>query len=95
MIVAATAAGVAIGSSVGHAVGSLFMGGRTENDQPVEQSMQQQQQQPSQAAAPVNAPCEKDASAFARCLEDNTTDISACQTYLEQLKSCRQMAQQY
>lgn len=92
MIVAATAAGVAIGSSAGHAIGSLFMGGRKENDQPVEQSIQQQ---PSQAATPVDVPCEKDANAFARCLEDNTTDISACQTYLEQLKSCRQMAQQY
>ncbi|KAI8337134.1 hypothetical protein BC941DRAFT_470868 [Chlamydoabsidia padenii] len=89
---AATAAGVAVGSSVGHAIGSLFTGGRKDDDQQQIQQIQPQQQINQE---PVNGSCDKDANAFARCLEDNTNDISACQRYLEQLKSCRQMAQQY
>lgn len=103
-IVASTAAGVAVGSTAGHALGSLFMGNRGENE-PVEQQQPQQpqysdqqqyagQQQYQQQQAVVGN-CEADAKAFAKCLEENTNDISACQWYLDQLKSCRQMAQQY
>jgi hypothetical protein len=106
-IVASTAAGVAIGSSVGHAIGSLFTGG-TGHAQDVPPPMEQQQQplptqeqnadqaqQQQQQNAFGTGNCEADAKAFAKCLEDNTNDISACQWYLDQLKSCRQMAQQY
>ncbi|SAL98251.1 hypothetical protein [Absidia glauca] len=40
---ASTAAGVAVGSTAGHALGSLFMGNRGENE-PVEQQQPQQPQ---------------------------------------------------
>jgi hypothetical protein len=81
------------------------MGNRGESE-PVEQQQPQQpqytdqqqqyagQQQYEQQQAVVGN-CEADAKAFAKCLEENTNDISACQWYLDQLKSCRQMAQQY
>lgn len=99
---ASTAAGVAVGSTAGHALGSLFMGNRGENE-PVEQQQPQYTDQPQQYAGQqqyeqqqaVVGSCEADAKAFAKCLEENTNDISACQWYLDQLKSCRQMAQQY
>ncbi|KAI8336978.1 hypothetical protein BC941DRAFT_452620 [Chlamydoabsidia padenii] len=96
---ASTAAGVAVGSTAGHAIGSLFTGGRGEQE-PTEQQqyMDQQQyagQQQNQQQEAVVGNCEADAKAFAKCLEENTNDISACQWYLDQLKSCRQMAQRY
>ncbi|ORZ10520.1 hypothetical protein BCR42DRAFT_422544 [Absidia repens] len=100
---ASTAAGVAVGSSVGHAIGSMFTGGQAQDtpppmdqqqQQPVEQQQYAGQQQQQQQNA-VAGNCEADAKAFTKCLEDNTNDISACQWYLDQLKSCRQMAQQY
>ncbi|CAO3580841.1 unnamed protein product [Absidia cylindrospora] len=102
---ASTAAGVAVGSSVGHAIGSMFTGGSGQAqdtsppmEQQQQQSMEQQQyagQQQQQQQNAVTGNCEADAKAFTKCLEDNTNDISACQWYLDQLKSCRQMAQQY
>ncbi|KAI8077876.1 uncharacterized protein BX664DRAFT_343714 [Halteromyces radiatus] len=97
---ATTAAGVAVGHAAGSAitagVGSLF-GGSSES-QPQEQvppQQQYQQQQQYQAPPPQASACDADAKAFARCLEDSSNDISACQWYLDQLKSCREMAQHY
>ncbi|ORZ09908.1 hypothetical protein BCR42DRAFT_423309 [Absidia repens] len=99
---ATTAAGVAVGSAAGHAitagVGSLFGGSSSEPEQQQQappQQQYQQQQQYQAPAAPQGAACEADAKAFTRCLEDSANDISACQWYLDQLKSCREMAQHY
>ncbi|KAF9432997.1 hypothetical protein BGZ76_010023 [Entomortierella beljakovae] len=105
---ATTAAGVAVGSAVGHTIGagltSMFSGsGSSEAAEPQQQQQSapqyQQYQQPmyQNAAIPAatGASCETDAKAFTKCLEANGNDMSACQWYLEQLKACQSMSSQY
>jgi hypothetical protein len=75
---AATAGGVAIGSTVGHGISSLLFGGggaAQEQQQPMQQQ-QQQQNQPS---------CAAQAKDFTMCLEK--ADLQSCSYYLEQLKA--------
>ncbi|KAI8073617.1 hypothetical protein BDF21DRAFT_423906 [Thamnidium elegans] len=101
---ATTAAGVAVGSAVGHTlangVSSLFGGSSSEPEQqqqqqaPPQQQYQQPQYQQFQAAPAANA-CEADAKAFTNCLETNNNDFGSCQWYLEALKSCQQMSANY
>ncbi|KAI9314573.1 hypothetical protein BX666DRAFT_1968091 [Dichotomocladium elegans] len=102
---ATTAAGVAVGSAVGHTiangVSSLFSGSSDapaeqpqaaapQYQQPPQYMYQQQPQQPAGVSA-----CDADAKAFTKCLESNNNDVSACQWYLDALKSCQQMASHY
>ncbi|CAO3682081.1 hypothetical protein G6F70_000521 [Rhizopus microsporus] len=90
---ASTAAGVAVGSAVGHTmangVSSMFGGGR--------QSEEVQQQQATYQASSENVKnsCEADAKAFTQCLDATNNDMSACKWYLDALKQCQQMASQY
>ncbi|CAO3628689.1 unnamed protein product [Mucor hiemalis] len=95
---ATTAAGVAVGSAVGHTlangVSSLFSGGSSEPEQQQQQAPPQQYQQ-FQAAAPAANACEADAKAFTHCLETNNNDFGSCQWYLENLKACQQMSANY
>lgn len=96
---ASTAAGVAVGSAVGHTIGAgltgLFGGSRSE--QPV-----QQEAAPAEAAAPAatqtdpaEKPCAFDAQNLARCLEDSDGDITACDYYMQMLKSCKAASKEY
>jgi len=39
--------------------------------------------------------CDADAKAFTSCMDSYKGDMTACSWYLEQLKSCQQMASQY
>jgi hypothetical protein len=93
---ASTAAGVAVGSTIGHTLGagitSMF-GGSSAPAQPVEQQVapQQQQQNYQQQAGR----CEADASAFTRCLTDNGGDMQICDFYLQQLKACQEASRHY
>lgn len=93
---ASTAAGVAVGSTIGHTLGagitSMF-GGSSAQAQPVEQQVapQQQQQNYQQQAGR----CEADASAFTRCLSDNGADMQICDFYLQQLKACQEASRHY
>ncbi|KAI8609280.1 hypothetical protein BC830DRAFT_1151399 [Chytriomyces sp. MP71] len=84
---ASTAAGVAVGSAVGHTLGagltSWFGGGSS--------SQPQQQAAPAQPMQAQGQPfqgnvCEADSKAFTACLEKSSNDISACQFYLDMLK---------
>ncbi|KAJ2083277.1 hypothetical protein H4R24_000924 [Coemansia sp. RSA 988] len=92
---ATTAAGVAVGSAVGHtmanAVSGIFGGGSSEA--PAQEQQQQQQVPMQQQASSFNDPmarsCEMDANAFTRCLESTNNDMSACQYYLDALKACQ------
>lgn len=98
---ATTAAGVAVGSAVGHTLGagitSLFGGS---SSAPAEQPAQ-----PAQAvaaAAPAgsfnsseSARCEVDARSFTRCLDENNGNMQICDWYLQQLKACQQASSQY
>jgi hypothetical protein len=79
-------ASVAVGSTVGHVVGSgisnMIFGGSSNHAQ------QPQQQAAAQDGAVVSA-CEADQKAFMRCLESNKNDIGACQIYLDMFKECQ------
>jgi hypothetical protein len=82
---ASTAAGVAVGSTVGHVIGggiSSMFGGGSNQPQQVQQPMQQEQQ-------PVSNMCEPDQKAFMKCLDQNQNNISACQFYLDMMKQCQ------
>jgi hypothetical protein len=87
---ASTAAGVAVGSAVGHTiangVSSVFGG----SSAPVEAAPQQvaQTQQSAQQ-------CDVDARNFTRCLDENNGNMQICDWYLQQLKACQQAAGSY
>ncbi|OAA53514.1 CHCH domain protein [Niveomyces insectorum RCEF 264] len=99
---ASTAAGVAIGSSVGHAIGGLFSGGGSSSEAlPVQQ--QQQQAAPQQYnTAPASgehegwgANCAGATQQFTRCMDENNGNMQICNWYLEQLKACQAAASRY
>lgn len=95
---ASTAAGVAVGSAVGHTLGagitSIFSG--SSNDAPVQQQQQQVPATQSQfAAQEQSAPCDTDARNFTRCIEESNGNYQACDFYLQQLKACQAAARQY
>uniref|UniRef100_A0A0N5B339 CHCH domain-containing protein n=1 Tax=Strongyloides papillosus TaxID=174720 RepID=A0A0N5B339_STREA len=83
---AATAGGVAIGSSIGHVVGNMISGSGSSNDNV----------QPSTAPAPVNYqqqqnyqnPCEFEYRQFFECSR-NTSDINLCSAYHDLFKECK------
>lgn len=90
---ASTAAGVAVGSTVGHTlangVSSIFGGG---SQAPAEQQQQAAvQQQPEQQ----QARCEVDAKNLTRCLDESGGNMQVCDWYLQQLKACQQAAGNY
>lgn len=97
---ASTAAGVAVGSTIGHTLGagitSLFSGGGSntsemqavEQPPPPQQFLQENQRD-------TMGPCEMDARNFTRCLDENSGDLGPCNFYLQQLKACQEAARQY
>ncbi|KOS21908.1 Mitochondrial intermembrane space cysteine motif-containing protein MIC17 [Escovopsis weberi] len=91
---ATTAAGVAVGSAMGHAITGLFMGSPSE---PAPAA-------PVQAAAPPQAQysnnnstnnCSGAVESFTRCMDTHGGDMNICNWYLEQLKACQAAARQY
>ncbi|KAJ2618021.1 hypothetical protein EV177_000232 [Coemansia sp. RSA 1804] len=96
---ATTAAGVALGSAAGRVMAdsvSGFFGGSSEG---AAQAPPQQQQQVQQSAYDQSSgfqqsatSCDMDAKNFTRCLESTNNDMSACQYYLDALKSCQAFA---
>ena len=94
---ASTAAGVAVGSTIGHALGGMFTG----SSAPAEAQQQQpvyNQQYDNNAASQTsygNPACEGDASSLRNCLKENQGNMQVCGYFLEQLKSCQSMSSQY
>ncbi|RPA74264.1 hypothetical protein BJ508DRAFT_418704 [Ascobolus immersus RN42] len=92
---ASTAAGVAVGSTVGHVLGAgitgMFGGGSSSEAAPVEAQAPAQNQ--SNNWGSVN--CDADAKAFTKCLDENSGNMQICSWYLDQLKSCQKMAANY
>lgn len=94
---ASTAAGVAVGSTIGHTlssgIGSMFGGSSAaapvEQDQQMVSASQQLQYQEQ------GKHCDADARNFTRCLEDNTGNMQICEYYLQQLKACQEASRQY
>ncbi|KAN0060601.1 hypothetical protein ACQY0O_007254 [Thecaphora frezii] len=92
---ASTAAGVAVGSTVGHGLSNMLFGGRSEPAAEASQAPQpafDQSQALSQQNAGVN--CEVQSRDFIKCLE-STNDMNSCSYYLEQLKACQAAARPY
>ncbi|KAI1612965.1 hypothetical protein EDD37DRAFT_626197 [Exophiala viscosa] len=101
---ASTAAGVAVGSSIGHAIGGFFGGG---SSAPVEQQQQATDAYANTGNAMDNAlysqssateasgPCASDIKSFTDCMNQNQGNMSICGWYMEQLKACQQAARQY
>ncbi|VEU20301.1 DEKNAAC101131 [Brettanomyces naardenensis] len=96
---ASTAAGVAVGSAVGHTLGAgltgLF-GGKSEQA-PAEAAPQDvaAAQSFQNDTATQTRPCEADASNLARCLADSNGDYHACDYYVQMLTACQSAAKQY
>ena len=72
-------ASVAVGSAIGHTVGRMITGGIS--------AMSGSDHAPSYESSDV---CQDDSKAFMQCMSENDNNISACQFYLDMLKSCQQ-----
>ncbi|KAJ3142771.1 hypothetical protein HDU90_002642 [Geranomyces variabilis] len=97
---ATTAAGVAVGSAVGHTLGAGLtgmFGGGSSAPAPQQEAAPQQyaQQNYAQQQQQQSAVCEPDQKAFMRCLDQNSNDLSACQFYLDMLKQCQASARTF
>lgn len=82
--------GVAIGSSVGHALGGMFGGGSSEvaaADQAAPAQAQSQEQWGNN--------CQAATTNFTRCMDEQGGNMQVCNWYLEQLKACQAAAKQY
>ena len=87
--------GVAVGSSIGHAIGGFFGGGgsapaEAQQQQVAAQGYDGQQMQQQGAGA-----CEVDIRNFTTCMNENRGDMNICGWYMEQLKACQQAARTY
>ena len=86
---AATAGGVAVGSTIGHGLSNMLFGGSSSHaPAPVEQAAPVQQQ-----AYQRGPSCEVQAKGFTQCLEK--ADLQSCSWYLEQLKAVSQISQAF
>ncbi|PWN43916.1 hypothetical protein IE81DRAFT_365333 [Ceraceosorus guamensis] len=97
---ASTAAGVAVGSTVGHGISNMLFGGGGQAAAPAPdqyaQQAQQQQQPWAQSQDPRTAGnCELQSKDFLRCLESTGNDMQSCSYYLDQLKACQAAARPY
>ncbi|KAE9370513.1 hypothetical protein N431DRAFT_484713 [Stipitochalara longipes BDJ] len=92
---ASTAAGVAVGSSIGHAIGGFFGGGSSQPaaEQQQDNGVAQTSNQENNSWGPRS--CEVDAKQFTKCLDENQGNMQICGWYLEQLKACQNAASQY
>jgi hypothetical protein len=80
--------GVAVGSTIGHALGGFFGGG---SSAPVEhQGSETQNTMYEQPRV-----CGEQVTQFKSCMDTNQGDLNICGWYLEQLKACQQSASKY
>ncbi|KKZ64548.1 hypothetical protein EMCG_01427 [[Emmonsia] crescens] len=99
---ASTAAGVAVGSTIGHALGGFFGGGSSAESQQAPPPAAAQQmdnglyQSNSATSGWAETPaCENDIRAFRKCMDDNQGNMTICGWYMDQLKACQQAAKPY
>ncbi|ODQ61173.1 hypothetical protein WICANDRAFT_23525, partial [Wickerhamomyces anomalus NRRL Y-366-8] len=95
---ASTAAGVAVGSTIGHTLGagitSMF-GGSSSAPAEQQQAAPPAQQQAQYSQQQQGGVCDVDARNFTRCLGDNDGNMQICDFYLQQLKACQEASRQY
>lgn len=98
---ASTAAGVAVGSAVGHTlangVSSLFGGSSAPAEQaaPVQAASSPDSMQQNGLQQSSSGQCEFDARNLTQCLDQNSGDMRVCQWYLDNLKSCLSASSNY
>lgn len=85
---AATAGGVAIGHTVGHAVTSLFSGGSSEAAQAPAAAAPAAPVAPAQAAPAGGSACAWEVKQFLECAQ-NQSDLSLCEGFNEALRQCK------
>ncbi|ESZ89631.1 hypothetical protein SBOR_9980 [Sclerotinia borealis F-4128] len=90
--VASTAAGVAIGSSLGHAITGFFGGGSSAPEAAQDNAVASQTQEKNQFGEPN---CGFQVKSFTNCMDENQGNMSICNWYLEQMKACQSTASQY
>ncbi|EFP76675.1 hypothetical protein PGT21_012307 [Puccinia graminis f. sp. tritici] len=86
---ASTAAGVAVGHTMGQGLSSMLFGGGSKEEAPVTAAQTKPFDEPQ-----MGGQCETAAKDFTRCLESTKNDMNSCSYYLEQLKACQNMFQQ-
>ena len=74
--------GVAIGSSIGHAIGGLFSGGSSAPAEPVQAAAA-----PTQQNSSWGNNCAGATQQFTKCMDENGGNMSICGWYLDQLVS--------
>ncbi|GAW27423.1 putative CHCH domain-containing protein [Rosellinia necatrix] len=92
---ASTAAGVAVGSTIGHAVSGLFSGGGSSAQAEAAAPQQVTAAAQGQGQNQFSSNCAGAAESFTKCMDDNNGNMQICNWYLEQLKACQQAAKQY
>ncbi|KAL8896482.1 MAG: hypothetical protein Q9192_003075 [Flavoplaca navasiana] len=96
---ASTAAGVAVGSSIGHAIGGFFGGGSSSEAAGTQQADNSMAAQANDNGYQNNSwgarSCETDAKSFTKCLDENGGNMQICAWYLDQLKACQSAASNY
>lgn len=90
--------GVAVGSSIGHAVGGWFGGSSSQQpaapaDQPVAQTNDGQYAMNASYQPPKV--CEGQVNSFKSCMDQNEGNLTICGWYLDQLKACQAASSQY
>ncbi|BGP39889.1 hypothetical protein JCM10450v2_003863 [Rhodotorula kratochvilovae] len=90
---ASTAAGVAVGSTVGHGLSSMLFGGGGSST-PAEAPAAPVEQQTFQQAR-MGGACEVQAKDFVSCLNATNNDAQSCTYYLDMLKQCQAAAAPY
>ena len=94
-LTSSSSSGVAVGSSIGHAIGGFFSGGSSE-PAPAPQAAAVPAQAAPAAQDQWNAGnCQGAASQFTQCMDDHKGDMQVCNWYLEQLKACQAAAKNY
>ena len=87
---------MAVGSSIGHALGGFF-GGGSQAQAPADQPLAEQdngQYAMNQSYQPPKV-CEGQVLNFKSCMDQNEGNLTICGWYLDQLKACQQAASQY
>lgn len=85
--------GVAVGSSIGHAIGGFFGGGSsTQAEQQQVHAQQYDEYQQAGQQHPYNATygsgkCDVDAKNFTQCMDQQNGNLQICGWYLDQLKA--------
>ncbi|MBW0501309.1 hypothetical protein O181_041024 [Austropuccinia psidii MF-1] len=89
---ASTAAGVAVGHTVGNGLSNMLFGGGGSKEEVAAPAPPPQQQTFEERR--MGGQCEASAKDFTRCMEGTNNDLNSCNYYLDQLKACQSMFQQ-